>query len=220
MTEFNKVKTLLEKVQVNLPRAEVAKSHVRQHFRQDIHGAIEYLGTEFADMFADAISFKRGRTRGIAAVERPPQRPRLSDGNNELTRTPDGITMFFGVDVTDVGRTFTNQEMATLGPHGQAYVFEERERLGLARTTRGTRGNRGRGGGRGPNYTNRRVGAIEAAITDDVSGITHDTKLPPVVEQEPRVPNTPPPAGITGGQNTGSKGSHNGNGFGAGAYLT
>ena len=67
MTEFNKVRTLLEKVQINLPRAEVAKAHVRQHFRQDVHRAIEYLGTEFADMFADAMTFiicrKRHRRR-------------------------------------------------------------------------------------------------------------------------------------------------------------
>lgn len=221
MTEFNKVKTLLEKVQINLPRAEVAKSHVRQHFRQDVHGAIEYLGTEFADMFADAISFKRGRARGISAVERPSQRPRTNENTNEPTRTPDGITTFFGVDVTDVGRTFTSQEMTTLGPRGQAYVFQERERLGLARTTRGGRGNRGRGNGRGPNYTNRRVGALETVTVDDVSGITQETKLPLAVEQSPKHPATAPPAGMASGQNsTGNRGSQNGNGFGAGAYRT
>jgi hypothetical protein len=222
MTEFNKVKTLLEKVQINMPRAEVAKAHVRQHFRQDVHGAIEYLGTEFADMFADAISFKRGRTRGVAAVERPTQRPR-TDGTNEPNRTPDGITTFYGVDVTDVARTFTSQEMATLGPRGQAYIFQERERLGLARSGRGGRGTRGRGAGRGPNYPNRRVGAIEAAaVTDDVSGITQDTNLPPPVDREPKPPTSSPPAGMSSGQSTGTgnRGSQNGIGFGAGAYRS
>jgi hypothetical protein len=220
MTNFNKVKTLLEKVQVSLPRAEVAKAHVRQHFRQDIYGAIEYLGTEFADMFADAISFKRGRARGIGAVERPPQRPRTDGGTNEPTRTPDGITTFFGVDVTDVARTFTSQEMTTLGPRGQAYVFQERERLGLSRSTRGGRGSRGRGGGRGINHSNRRVGAIEASGADDVSGITQDTRqLPPLPDREPKAPASTPPAGISSEQSTTSnRGSQNGNGFGAGAY--
>lgn len=128
MTEFNKVKTLLEKVQINLPRAEVAKSHVRQNFRQDIYGAIEYLGTEFADKFADAINFRRGRARGISAVaERAPQRQKTEGEGPQ--RSPDGTTTFFGVDVTDVGRTFTNEDMADLGPRGQAYVFRERDRL-------------------------------------------------------------------------------------------
>lgn len=219
MTDFNKVKTLLEKVQINMPRAEVAKAHVRQHFRQDIHGAIEYLGTEFADMFADAISFKRGRARGIAAIERPLQRPKTED-TSEPNRTPEGITTFYGVDVTDVARTFTSQEMTTLGPRGQAYVFQERERLGLSRSIRGGRGNRGRGGGRGPNNLNRRVGALETAGTDDVSGITQDTNLPPPIDREPKAPNSAPPAGLASGQSAGSRGSQNGVGFGAGAYRS
>jgi hypothetical protein len=214
MTNFNKVKTMLEKIQVNLPRAEVAKSHVRQHFRQDIHGAIEFLGTEFADMFADAISFKRGRARGISAVERPTQRPRTAGGESEPQRTNDGVTTFFGVDVTDVGRTFTSQEMANLGPRGQAYIFQERERLGIARSNRSGRGGRGRGNGRGNfNSDRRRVGAVDAVTIDDMSSVTQDTKLPPLATGT-KAPNTPPPPGITGG----NRGSQNGTGFGAGAY--
>jgi hypothetical protein len=216
MTNFNKVKTMLEKIQINLPRAEVAKSHVRQHYRQDIHGAIEYLGTEFADMFADAISFKRGRARGISAVERPTQRPRTNEC--EPQRNIDGITTFFGVDVTDVGRTFSSQEMANLGPRGQAYVFQERERLGIARSARGGRGTRGRGGGRG-NFNNdsrRRIGAIDTVTADEVSGITQDTTLPPL-NPDSKTPVAPPPPGmVQSGMN--NRGSQNGSGFGAGAY--
>lgn len=218
MNDFNKVKTLLEKVQVNLPRAEVAKAHVRQHFRQDVHGAIEYLGTEFADMFADAISFKRARSRTVSAVERPTQRNRPNE--SEPQRDVSGITTFFGVDVTDVGRTFTSQEMTNLGPRGQAYVFQERERLGIARSTRGSRGNRGRGGGRGgnPNNTNRRrVDAIETITVDEVSGLTQDTKnIPSDMTHTNKAPTTPLPPGLPPMGNT--RGSQNGSGFGAGAY--
>lgn len=216
MTNFNKVKTMLEKIQINLPRAEVAKSHVRQYFRQDIHGAIEYLGTEFADMFADAISYKRGRPRGIGAAERAPQRPRRDD--DEPQRASDGTTTFFGVDVTDVGRTFTSQEMSDLGARGQAYIFQERDRLGTSRSTRGGRGGRGRGGGPGRGQNNfssdnrRRVGATETHVSDEVSGITQETRLPPLVEHEPRPPEP------RGAQSTGSRGSQNGSSFGAGAY--
>lgn len=206
---------MLEKIQVTLPRAEIAKAHVRQHFRQDIHGAIEYLGTEFADMFADAITFKRGRTRDISALERAPQRHKADE--NEPQRNTDGITTFFGVDVTDVGRTFTSNEMANLGPRGQAYVFRERERLGIARSTRGGRGGgRGRGNRHGNHNTDhRRVGAADAVTVDDISSVTQDTKLPPVMTGETRVPTVPTPPGLNPGNN---RGSQNGGSFGAGAY--
>lgn len=223
LTDFNKVKTLLEKVQINLPRAEVAKSHVRQHFRQDVHSAIEYLGTEFADMFADAISYKRGRPRGIGAMERASQRPR--NDNGEPCCAPDGTTTFFGVNVTDVSRTFTSQEMSDLGPRGQAYIFQERDRLGMSRSTRGGRGGRGRGTGTGrgtggPDGDNRRrVGATETLATDDINGITQDMRLPPSIEHESR--SRLPPLPSSGARNTQppvSRGSQNGSGFGAGAY--
>src|SRR5687768_7055718 len=58
MTDFLKVKTLLEKNQLTQPRVEVAKLHVHQNFRQNLYGAVEYLGMEFANMFTDAITFK------------------------------------------------------------------------------------------------------------------------------------------------------------------
>ena len=220
LAEFNKVRTMLEKVQITLPRAEVAKAHVRQHFRQDIHGAIEYLGTEFADMFADAITFKRARTRGISAVsERPAQRPRVTEESEP--QITDGITTFFGVDVTNVGRTFTSQEMTTLGPRGQAYIFQEREKLGLSRSARAGRGARGRGGGRGPNANRRRIGAVDTVTVDEMSGITQETRLPPPPPTPERTPpgGTPPSTMITtGSSTTNTRGSQNGSTFGAGAY--
>ena len=77
MTEFNKVKTLLEKVLITLPCAEVAKAYVQQHHRLDIHGANKYLGMEFVDMFLEAMLCKRGRARGVGVVEQPQQQPKL-----------------------------------------------------------------------------------------------------------------------------------------------
>ena len=214
MTDFNKVKTLLEKIQINLPRAEVAKSHVRQNFRQDIYGAIEYLGTKFADMFADAINFKRGRARGISAVERAPQRQKTEDEGPQ--RTADGTTTFFGVDVTDVGRTFTSQEMTDLGPRGQAYIFRERDRLNLNRSNRRGQGGRGRGGSRPTHNDNRRriVGAVDAAPPDEVSAVTELTRLPPV----PETNSGPPQGSPTIVPTASNRGSRNGASFGAGAY--
>ena len=67
LSEFQKVKLLLEKIQITQPRAEVAKSHVHQNFRADVDGAIAYLGTKFEDMFADAIAYNEG-SLGLAHV--------------------------------------------------------------------------------------------------------------------------------------------------------
>jgi hypothetical protein len=214
LTEFSKVKTLLEKIQINLPRAEVAKAHVRQNLRQNIQGAIEYLGTEFADMFADAINFKKGRARGISAIGRAAQRQKTEDDGPQ--RTADGTTTFFGVDVTDVGRTFTREEMADLGPRGQAYIFRERDRLGLTRSSaKGGRGGRGHTSARtGQDDNRRRVAAVEATGIDDVSNITETTRLPPTPEPSKGPPHGPPPVTLP----QSSRGSRNGAGFGAGAY--
>ena len=113
---------LLDKIQINFPRAEVAKAHVRQNFRQDLLGAIDYLGT---DMFADAMVIKRARTREISAVDRPSQWMKTTD--NEPVTNPNGTITFHGVDVTDVARVFMGQEMSELGPKGQHCVFRERD---------------------------------------------------------------------------------------------
>ena len=134
LSEFQKVKLLLEKIQITQPRAEVAKSHVRQNFRADVDGPIAYLGTEFADMFADAIAYKRGKSR-IGALS---QEPAYKCGKHEdgPQRCPDGTLIFFGVNVTDVLRSFSADEFNDLGPRGQAYIFQEREHLGLTHPPR------------------------------------------------------------------------------------
>ena len=62
-TPYNKVQTLLTKIEISLPRVEVTKAHVRANHRLDIDAAIAYLSTEFAEIFADAMSFRRGRSQ-------------------------------------------------------------------------------------------------------------------------------------------------------------
>ena len=42
-----------------------------------------------------------------------------------------GVPTVNNVDVSNVGRSFTNDEMRMLGPGGQRYVFTEPDRLGL-----------------------------------------------------------------------------------------
>ena len=130
-------------------------------------------------------------------MERPTQRQRGNE--DEPHRDHDGVTTFFGVDVTDVGQT--SQEMSDLGPRGQAYVFQERERLGMSRSTRGGRGGRGRGGGGRGNYntnndSRRQVGAIETVVTDEMSGVTEPT-VPPNRGDDHRPPSVPPPVSFS-----------------------
>ncbi len=39
-TPYQQVQELLEKIKINEARVEVAKAHVRQNFREDVHGAV------------------------------------------------------------------------------------------------------------------------------------------------------------------------------------
>ena len=144
LSEFQKVELLLEKIQITQPRAEVAESHVRQNFNADVDGAIAYLGTKFADMFADAIVYKRGKS-GIGALSQEPayKRGKHEDGRQ---RRPDGTLIFLCVNATDVSSSFSTDEFNDLGPRGQAYIFQERERLGLTHPQRSRNFNPGRGG--------------------------------------------------------------------------
>ena len=144
--EYNKVKRMLEKVVITHGRIEVVKHQVRQDFRADFQGALDFLSTQFAEMFPDATFEQPGRRRRFVATadsewQSLSQRPRL----DELVTHENGAAIIHGVDVTEVGRTFSGGEMSTLGPMGQAYIFQERERLGLSRGN--NRGGRGRGGG-------------------------------------------------------------------------
>ena len=212
LSEFQKVKLLLEKIQITQPRAEVAKSHVRQNFRADVDGAIAYLGTKFADMFADAIVYKRGKSRiGILSQEPAYKCGKHEDGPQ---RRPDGTIIFFGVNVKDVSCSFSSDEFNDLGPRGQAYIFQERERLGLTHPPRscnltlGRGQGQGRGGGR-HYHQERKVGA--AGTADELSAIT-DSSNNNTGNDEAKDEHT------TTDSDNKLRGSRNGSSFGAGAY--
>ena len=223
VTKYNQVKLMLEKIEVDLPRVEVAKAHIRSVHSEDINGAVAYMGTEFSDIFAEAVVYKRSRSRVHAMETARDVRPRLEDGP---TRRPDGTFTFYGVDVTDVHRYFTDQEMTDLGPRGQAYVFEKRLEHSK-RAARGGgggrnnpggrgRGGRGHGGGRGRGGRGRGAGIGALHTADDVSNLTEE-QLPPVL---PPIPVSPPgtAASTDTTKSKPSTGSQNGSAFGAGAY--
>jgi hypothetical protein len=214
---YEQVKDTLERIQINEPRVEVAKAHVRTHFRDNLNGALAYLSREFAEMYPEATFHPNDRRRRqiSAAEERARQRQRIDDSDEP--KTVNGIITYNGVNVTDPGASLSNEDMRTLGPRGQAYLFQERDRLGLNRG-RG-RGYQGRGGrgrtrgyqGRGRGYyggQDRNVGAI---TSDDTvaSEITTGTT--------PTVPVLPPPSlGLL--PPTNQRGSQNGSRFGAGQH--
>ena len=180
-TPYNKVQTLLTKIEITLPRVRVAKAHVRANHRLDIDAAIAYLSTEFAKIFADAMSFRRRRSQIHGTSDDRDDghhvRQKTDDGP---TRRSDGTFHFFGVDITDVCHNFSDQEMSGLGPRGQAYIFQERRNIGFHRG--GTRLGRGTGHGRGSGrgrFTGRYDGRLRTRISasqqqrDDVSTITN-----------------------------------------------
>ena len=129
-TPYNKVQTLLTKIEIILPRVEVAKAHVRANHRLDVDAAIAYLSTEFAEIFADAMSFRRGHSQiHSTSDDRDDGRHVCQRTDDGPTRRPDGTFHFFGVDVTDVCQDFSDQEMSDVGPRGQAYIFQEHRNM-------------------------------------------------------------------------------------------
>ena len=102
---------------------------------------------EFAEMFVDAIVYKQGKSR-IGALSQEPAYKRGEHEDGPQHR-PDGTLIFFGVNVAEVSRSFSVDEFNDLGPQGQAYIFQERECLGLTHPPQSRNFNPGRGRGQG-----------------------------------------------------------------------
>ena len=218
-TPSNQVKILIDNIRITSPEFAVIKGHVRITHRSDLHGAISYISREVSELFPDVTvpSRNQGRHRFISETTSS-SRPRSFHG---LTQE-NGVYHFYGVDVTDVQRRFSSQEMQTLGPGGQAYVYQERERLrgtnnsgrGFGGRGRGGRGGGGRyygsgGGGRGGgNRDNRGISEIQTG------GGGGDSVITDITNDQTRA------TGTQGqGQTTSDdRGSTNGRRFGAGAY--
>jgi hypothetical protein len=130
-TPYQQVQELLDKIKINEARVEVAKAHVRQNFREDVNGAVEFLGTEFADMYPEATFLGRQSCFISAAGQKEcdSQRQRTGNGNQPQTQ-PDVTIMYNGVDVTDIQCDFSTQETTALRQAGQRYMFYERREPG------------------------------------------------------------------------------------------
>ena len=210
-TPAHQVRVLLEKIKFTTPEFAVIKSHVRANYRSDLQGAITYISREVSEIFPAVVPGQRNQARhrfvSEAASQQPPQSRNRSFSGLEQNN---GIYTFYGVDVTDVTRWFTSQEMRMLGASGQAYIYQERDRLqgggvGGGRGTRGGRGFGGRGrGGRGGGG-GRGIGEIHTNDQSVITDITND-------QGEQRSTAT----GTETGAN--DRGSNNGRRFGGGAY--
>ena len=174
----NQVRILLDNIKISTAEFAVIKVHVRSNHRADLHGAIEYISREIAELFPTVVHGQRQpRHRFVSETnsQQPSNRPRNFQGlslNN-------GVYTFFGVDVTNVQRRFTSEEMALLGPSGQAYVHQERERLRGQENSGGTAGSGGFGGqGRNSGGRGRGRGVSEIRTTDNsvITNITNDNE--------------------------------------------
>ena len=196
VTPTDQVKLLLEKLRVSHFEIEMHKYHVRQNFANDAVGAITYLGTEFARMFPAAYfgtNTRRGARHIAATDDRPSQRPRIDDGQPVTT---DGVVTYHGVDITNVGRTFSSTEMSQLQADGRRYIFRERDRLGLSRSRRNN-----------PRANQVQVQAVTTEVTPDT--VSALTPAPTTAA------GTPAPSPTTVSHTT--QGSNNGRLFGPGA---
>jgi hypothetical protein len=219
-SQYEQVRDTLERIHLTEPRAEIAKAHVRCYFRTDLTGALMYLSREFAEMYPEA-TFQpsdRRRRQISAAEEGSRQRQRTDDGDEP--KTVNGVITYNGVNVTDVGATISSEDMNRLGRTGQAYLFQERTRLGLSRG-RG-RGYQGRGRGRGRGYQGRGRGYYGGDQDRNVGALASDTTVASEVTTG-TTPGTvavslPPPSIGLPPPTNGSRGGQNGSRFGAGQH--
>ena len=211
-TASNQVKILIDNMKIATAEFAVIKSYVRSNHRTDLPGAIAYISRKISDIYPDvAVGGNRrnqGRHRFISeTTSNPANRPRNFTGLQQTN----GIYTFYGVDVTDVTRRFSSEEMATLGPAGQAYIHQERARVRVHGGRGGGRGLGGRGrhghGGRGAGRGNGR-GISEIQTGGDQSIITDITNN----DQDTRTETG------TATQGERERGSTNGRRFGNGAY--
>ena len=208
-TPAHQVRILLENIKFTTPEFAVIKSHVRANYRSDLQGAITYISREVSEIFPATVPGQRGQARHrfiseSASQQQPPtNRPRNFAGLSH----DNGVYSFYGVDVTNVNRRFSSQEMRLLGPTGQAYIYQERERLrgGASPGRGGGRGFSGRGRGRGGGG-GRGVTEIQTQDQSVITDITNDGERSAATGQ----------AKATTG--TSDRGSTNGRRFGGGAY--
>lgn len=67
-------------------------------------------------------------------MDRDAQRQRTDDNDMSPQRNDNGTMTIFGINVTNVSRTFTPQEFTDLGTRGRKYVQDKRHHRGSEQT--------------------------------------------------------------------------------------
>lgn len=131
----------------NSPVFTIAKSTMLDQHRNNFKDAVTYMSQTVTEIFPDAIlssnttrkrrsvnesnsgGRERGRGRfGDGRGGRECGRDGRGQGRHSQYRPGPGMSMN-GVDVSDVTRMFTTEEMDKLGSAGQRYIYEQWDQL-------------------------------------------------------------------------------------------
>ena len=142
----DQVRILLDDMKMKITEVIVIKQQVRQIYRHDLKAAIQHISAALSELFQFSPDPTRGRNCYISKADTS-RRVRQCMGDFPDLQVDGGVHLFFGVDVTDITRHFTEDKMDQLGPCGRAYVFQDRNHVND--TTNGSGGGSGGGCGGG-----------------------------------------------------------------------
>ena len=221
-TGAQQVETMLDGIRPK--ELEPAKEIALKDHRDDFESAANYLSERVSSLFANAVRRRETRrgtnagrsTRYISNVNSRGGRGRggrggrgfgRSNGRGGRGRGSFGhANNFNGVDITDISRTFTNEEMNKLGPVGRKLLYD------LRRNRNSGRGNPGQGRfGRG-SPSGRSISLIERIEHLEASVAGNDS-----ISEVTGTPNGVA-GGTTGRGEDGRTGGTVGRGFGRGRY--
>ena len=118
----------------------IAKQLMINNFPDDFDGAVNFMSQQVAQIFASSILQSQGRKRRVSEMSRGGRgrhggrgrgrgrgraRGNRDGGNGNNARN--GNTVMNGVDVSDIRRSFTDDEWNRMGAAGRSFVRTQRE---------------------------------------------------------------------------------------------
>ena len=220
-TGSQQVETMLDGIRPK--ELEPAKEIALKDHKDDFESAANYLSERVSSLFANAVRKREARrgttnrsTRYISNVNSRNGRGRGGRGGRGFGRTNirggrgrgpfSHSNNFNGVNITDISRTFTNDEMNKLGPVGRKLLFD------LRRNRQNGRGHPRPGRTTTTNPSGRSISLIERVNNLEASIANADN-----ISEVTGTPQGVSPS-ITGRPETGRTGSTTGRGFGRGRY--
>jgi uncharacterized membrane protein YgcG len=232
-TEYEKVKALLPALQVNCSNIEVLKAHVKEHFRRDLQGALDYLSVEFAEIFP-AVTFGKRRHISDAHTDHRPNSYQRTGGRgrgrggrgsgrggrggrggrfDDRSNGGGSYTGSLADEVQVINGVYTFFGVDVSDP-SQTFSNDEMDRLG-------SKGQRYIFDQRRSQQEPRSIAATGTHPGDDMSSVGQHSAPGPITNGTPTaISLPPPPTGIQPPANPtiDQRGSQNGNRFGSGQY--